>query len=216
MAPYGTLSLSPVLRLTYWIVLCMAGGLGAALARYGLNAKRPDSSLIAQAIAQSLGASLVVYIILVCYSVTYYETLTVTHLITLPVFIWIISIIICGFGVLMAARKEQSDTTQRPALFERIKPSLRQSDIYALCAEDHYVRVFTSGGEDLILMRLSDAIKETVPLIGLSTHRSWWVAESGVKSVKKKSGKTEIILKNDRSVPVSRNNLKRIKDAAWI
>jgi len=71
-------------------------------------------------------------------------------------------------------------------------------------------------GEELILMRLSDAIKETAPLKGLQTHRSWWVAEAGIKSVKKQDGKLSITLKNDATAPVSRNKAKIVREAGWV
>ena len=216
MAPYGTHALKPLLRLTYWVVLCMAGGTGAAFAKLWLKTKHPQSKLWVQAVTHSFGATVIVYIILIGFTLTYYKTTTFTHLITLPFFIWIIGIIICGFGVLMEARHRTHEPPSRPALYERLKPSLRQSDIYALCAEDHYVRVYTSSGEDLILMRLSDAIKDVTPLIGISVHRSWWVAERGVKAVKKKSGKAEIILKNEQIAPISRNRLKQVRASGWI
>lgn len=65
-------------------------------------------------------------------------------------------------------------------------------------------------------MRLSDAISELAPLPGLSPHRSWWVAESGVAKTLRQDGKTMINLRNDISVPVSRLKVKTLKDAGWI
>jgi len=198
----------------------MAGGLGAGLTKFWMDSRYPAAKLWMQALVQSIGATLCVYVILVGFSVSQYDNVGLTHYLLLPLFIWVVSILICGFGVLMNARKTETKlepaSPARPPLFARLKPKLRKSEIYALCAEDHYVRVITSGGEDLILMRLSDAIKETVPLIGIPTHRSWWVAEAGVKSVSKKSGKLEIQLKNDLIIPVSRSGMKRVKDAAWV
>ncbi len=101
-------------------------------------------------------------------------------------------------------------------MYERLKPSLRSAEIYALMAEDHYVRVYTSNGEDLILMRLSDAIKEVGDLKGLSVHRSWWVAEGGVKAAKKSDGKIILELHSGQVAPVSRSNQKQVKQSGWI
>ena len=67
----------------------------------------------------------------------------------------------------------------------------------------------------MVLMRLTDAIKEASPQIGLSPHRSWWVAENGVETVKRSNGKTEIVLKSGHQVPVSRNGSKTLRDAGW-
>ena len=167
------------------------------------------------ALAQSLGATIVVSALLIGFTVTVYPVSNLSDLTILPVYIWIISLLICGFGVLFEARHPKDGFPKRAALYERLKPALRQSEILALSAEDHYVRVITANGEDLILMRLKDAISETAPLIGLSPHRSWWVAEIGVKSIQKSNGKTEITLRDDRTVPVSRNGVKRIREAGW-
>ena len=137
----------------------------------------------------------------------------------MPFYIWIIAAIICTVGELMRRGKGaelRSGDIVRPAILERLKPSLRSADIYALSAEDHYVRVHTSKGDDLILMRLTDAVKETAPINGLSTHRSWWVAEQGVETGQKRDGKTSLLLKSGIEAPVSRNNAKAVRDAGWV
>jgi len=40
---------------------------------------------------------------------------------------------------------------------ERLPPKFRDADLYAINSEDHYVRIHSSAGEHMILMRLSDA-----------------------------------------------------------
>ena len=50
------------------------------------------------------------------------------------------------------------------------------AELYAIESEDHYLRVHTSAGQELILMRLADAVRELAGVEGLQTHRSWWVA----------------------------------------
>ncbi|HHL42876.1 MAG TPA: LytTR family transcriptional regulator, partial [Hellea balneolensis] len=115
-------------------------------------------------------------------------------------------------GMLLRKSKAPAPSSPaRPAIYERLAPKLRTADIYALAAEDHYVRVITSNGDELVLMRLSDAIKDMAPLPGLSPHRSWWVAESGVEKVTK----SEIILKSGQSVPISRTGKKAVREAGW-
>jgi hypothetical protein len=65
---------------------------------------------------------------------------------------------------------------------ERLPPKLRGADIYAVEAEDHYLRLHTSQGSDLILLRLADAVAELEGIEGAQTHRSWWVARGAVVS----------------------------------
>lgn len=215
MAPYGTQSMSVAVRAIYWIGLCMAGGLGAATAQSLRVRYRPLVPLWQKAFFQSLGSTTAVTLILVGFTIWQFGNPGWQHILMLPVFVWTVSILICGFGVLLEARKHTEETPARPALFERLRPGLRRAEIYALSAEDHYVKVMTSAGDDLILMRLSDAAKETAPILGLSPHRSWWVAEQAVLNVTSKSGKTKLELVNGAQVPVSRTGLKHVHDAGW-
>ena len=57
------------------------------------------------------------------------------------------------------------------------------SDIIALEMEDHYVRVHTALGSELVLMRLRDAVVHVSDIDGRQTHRSWWVARGAVEDV---------------------------------
>src|SRR5690606_15189181 len=67
-------------------------------------------------------------------------------------------------------------TPDPPRFLTRLPHRLKGAAIRAVEAEDHYLRVHTDQGSDLILMRLSDAVKELEGLDGAQTHRSWWVA----------------------------------------
>jgi DNA-binding LytR/AlgR family response regulator len=71
-------------------------------------------------------------------------------------------------------------------------------------------------GETMILMRLADAIRELAALEGLQTHRSWWVARQGLADVTKGDGRVTLKLKSGVEAPVSRANLKVVKDAGWL
>jgi hypothetical protein len=56
----------------------------------------------------------------------------------------------------------ESDAPPISRLAERLPPNLR-APIICLEMEDHYVRVHTSRGSALVLMRLGDAMKEAAP-----------------------------------------------------
>ena len=83
-------------------------------------------------------------------------------------------------------------------------------------AEDHYLRLHTSRGEDLILMRLSDALGELEGLEGAQTHRSWWVAKSAIGEVKRGDGRATIVLPNGKEAPVSRTYARALRKAGWL
>jgi DNA-binding LytR/AlgR family response regulator len=98
---------------------------------------------------------------------------------------------------------------------ERLPAKLKGAVIYAVSAEDHYLRLHTSKGADLLLMRLADAIVELEGLEGAQTHRSWWVARDAVEGARREGDRAVLVLKGGVEAPVSRPNVKPLKDAGW-
>ena len=102
-----------------------------------------------------------------------------------------------------------------PRFLDRMPAKLRGASLYAVEAEDHYLRLHTDRGSDLILMRLTDAVAELEGLEGAQTHRSWWVAKAAVDSVRREGGRALLRLKSGTEAPVSRSYLKALKDEGW-
>ncbi len=103
-----------------------------------------------------------------------------------------------------------------PARFlERLPPKLRGARLIAVQAEDHYLRLHTDRGSDLILMRLADALTELEGLEGAQTHRSWWVARDAVVSVARGDGRAALTLDGGAVAPVSRRYAKALREAGW-
>ena len=102
-----------------------------------------------------------------------------------------------------------------PKFLDRLPPRLRGAELFAVEAEDHYLRLHTSLGQDLILMRLADALVELEGLEGAQTHRSWWVARAAVTSVERLDGRAVLTLKDGAEVPVSRGFARALRTAAW-
>jgi hypothetical protein len=99
---------------------------------------------------------------------------------------------------------------------ERLPFRLRDAELYAVEAEDHYLRVRTSRGSELILMRLSDALSELEGLEGAQTHRSWWVAKAGIADVRRADGRATLTLKDGSEAPVSRSHARTLREAGWL
>jgi len=99
---------------------------------------------------------------------------------------------------------------------ERLPKKYHAAKLYAVSSEDHYVQVHTSHGTELILMRLSDVVKELSDVDGLQTHRSWWVAREGIVESVRKNGKYGLVLKSGVTAPVSRSFSKTVRDANYI
>jgi DNA-binding LytR/AlgR family response regulator len=54
-------------------------------------------------------------------------------------------------------------------------------EILAVHVEDHYLRLYTSTGSQLVYMTMSDALAQLGGADGLQVHRSWWVARRAVR-----------------------------------
>jgi hypothetical protein len=102
-----------------------------------------------------------------------------------------------------------------PKFIARLPAKLKGAEIYAVEAEDHYLRLHTSLGQDLILVRLSDAIAELEGLEGAQTHRSWWVAKGAVAEAERLDGRAVLTLKDGTEAPVSRGFARELRAAGW-
>lgn len=101
----------------------------------------------------------------------------------------------------------ESDFEQKtpPEFMRRLSPKVI-GQLWALSAERHYVRVTTDAGEELLLMRLSDAVEQCSAMNGLQVHRSHWIHHEGIKRLVRANGKMCVELKNGKHLPVSRSN----------
>jgi DNA-binding LytR/AlgR family response regulator len=110
----------------------------------------------------------------------------------------------------------ESGETPVTTFLDRLPVKFRTAELHAISSEDHYLRVHTSLGEELILMRLADAVRELSGADGLQVHRSWWVAKSGVTEEKRVDGRSLLVLPSGTEVPVSRSYRNKAKDAGLI
>jgi len=109
-----------------------------------------------------------------------------------------------------------NETKSEIQLFARLPFKFKKAQILAINAEDHYLRVHTSVGDTMILMRLYDAIKELEGIEGSQTHRSWWVAKDAITEIVKGDGRTNFRLSNHVLAPVSRSFQNALKAQNWL
>lgn len=121
-------------------------------------------------------------------------------------------------GVTMLFKVSEKTSDEKPKtltndirFFEKIPKKLGR-DLISLNSQDHYIKVTTSMGSDLILMRLSDAIIELEGADGIQPHRSWWVSKKHVFEIKTENSKKVIELSNGDLVPVSRSKIKDVSE----
>ncbi len=115
-------------------------------------------------------------------------------------------------------KKEPVKQTVKPVqtqLHDRLSPGF-SSPIIALGVEDHYVRVHSAERSEMLLLRLSDAIRETKPLEGMQVHRSWWVSRDAIVTSKREGRNLRLSLSGGLEVPVSRAYVTKLKQTGWI
>jgi LytTr DNA-binding domain len=108
---------------------------------------------------------------------------------------------------------ESAKPAHDPALVEFAArlPRRLGTDIVALTAELHYLRVYTRQGDALILMSFGRAIEALQVVAGMAVHRSHWVALSHVVGLEIEGDRAFCRLDTGLTVPVSRSNRARLR-----
>lgn len=143
-------------------------------------------------------------------------------------YVYVVSLVLTFVAFLYVSREEARAAAERlnnegaPAqplgsgFLARLPARYRTATLYAVSSEDHYLRVHTDLGEELILMRLSDAVDLLSGLEGMQVHRSWWVARRGIADARRENDKAVLVLKSGTEAPVSRTYLKAVRDAGFL
>ncbi len=223
LGPFGSAAAPLYLRVSYWLLLCVGGtvlGVATSALVCGLfdpEDRRPLLMAVVTALAMTPPGTLGVYFMtkgLFGGKAPYGDLLAYTG----PVFA--VSLAITLVNVLAGRRPLETHANVKadarpPRFLERLPAKLRGADLHAVEAEDHYLRLHTSRGSDLILMRLSDAIAELDGLEGAQTHRSWWVAKRAVTGARRLDGRAVLELPGGVEAPVSRNYARALKAEGW-
>jgi hypothetical protein len=101
------------------------------------------------------------------------------------------------------------------AFRRRLSAKRRAARLIAIEAHDHYLKVHTDAGEELITLRFADALAELEQAHGWRVHRSWWVAAEAVEGVRWRRGAGELRLAGGLEAPISRTYAPVLKDAGW-
>jgi len=95
-------------------------------------------------------------------------------------------------------------------------PPILHGDLLCLKAEDHYLRIFSDRGESLVLAGLGATVASLPVDEGMLTHRSYWVAKSGIARTFRKGRRQFFELTNGFTVPISRSRLPVLRQAGWL
>lgn len=99
---------------------------------------------------------------------------------------------------------------------KRLSAKRRGARLIAIEAEDHYLRVHTDAGDELITAKFAEAVAELTLAHGFQVHRSWWVAADAIEKVQWRRGSGEARLAGGLIAPVSRTHAPGLRHAGWV
>ncbi|MGZ5986730.1 MAG: LytTR family DNA-binding domain-containing protein [Caulobacteraceae bacterium] len=217
---FGSDSAALPARYAYWFGLMFLGWIwGVAISRFFFRAQWARSTVWPRVVVSSLVIAIpfsVVVALVGHYGLgAHYVARDIPELVGS---VTAITLVMVTINVLVDRSMEGvTQASAEPARFlERLPLKLRGAEIWAVEAEDHYLRLHTSKGQDLILMRLSDAIVELEGIEGAQAHRSWWVAREAITSAERGDGRATLTLKDGAQVPVSRTYARLLRERGWI
>ena len=217
---FGTDRAGLALRLAYWLALMLGGWMwGMVVSRYFFRNVAKGPSVWWRVAAASLVLALPFSVVVRYASIWVLNGhLPLSEFPTLIVSVTGVAFVMMSINVLVARQGEgvTSASATPPKFLERLPLKLRGAEIWAVEAEDHYLRLHTSKGQDLILMRLSDAIAELEGIEGAQVHRSWWISRDAITEAKRGDGRATLTLRDGAEAPVSRTYAGILRERGWI
>lgn len=219
---FGTDIVPLWVRFAYWVPLILVGAVWATLcARLIERVIDPDERpwLTVAALSAATAGPVVVLVWLVTGLVFESRIYPLNRLVYFIGPVLVVTVAISALNVFLSRSppvQTHAGAGGVPARFlDRLPPRLRGATLHAVQAEDHYLRLHTDRGSDLILMRLSDAVAELEGLEGARTHRGWWVARDAVRDVSRGDGRATLTLEGGIVAPVSRRYARALREAGW-
>lgn len=224
LGPFGTAEVPLLMRHLFWLICIVGGGLigvttDALLAR---RLTRPWRRLPVTVAAMTPAVTLLVMAV---GAAMFGQQ---RRLIEVALLLW--QVFVVSLAVMTARalvwrepkRLVEVRTIVAPPLPEaeaafrrRLTARRRLARLIAVEAYDHYLRVHTDAGEELVTARFADALDELAGAHGLRIHRSWWVAGDAIEGVTWRRGAGEARLAGGLTAPVSRSYATTVREAGW-
>lgn len=225
--PYGSNSNAPfLLNFGIWLLLIFSGSIVGELTVAAYYRLRPNGPawlmIMITSLVTAAGVTFVIYALTFLTGgyirvgdgpihIIYFYVLVIAVAMTLTGYT--VSRAFAAAGPDFATAADEKDSVSK--FLHRLPVRFHSADLWAVTSEDHYCRVYTSLGSDLILIRISDVDRELADADGLRVHRSWWVARKGVARADRSDGRLKLVLHSGEEVPVSRSYQAAVKDAGF-
>ena len=215
LGPFGSITAPALVRFIYWPGVILGGGIIGVMVDE-LGGRRLSNPWL-RWIFSSVVMTPAVCVLVVFASIWAFGPQQSRHWLDL---IWQVFVIAAGvMGIRQLIEKptttpEASAETRADEAFRlRLSARHRGARLIAVEAEDHYLRVHTDQGSELISLRFSDALGELAGVAGFQVHRSWWAAAGAIEGVRWRRGRGELQLAGGLVAPVSRTYAARLKAA---
>jgi hypothetical protein len=221
LGPYRTLETPQALRTAYWLIAVFGSGLAGIVVDRAIARRVRGFWLRIAAVSILLTPPITLYI----YALNAIMLDLPRRWWLLPQLGWqvlVVMLLLMTLRALLWRRVVETRTVVMPPLPEaerhfrlRLSARRRAARLIALEAEDHYVRVHTDSGSELVAMRFSEALDELAHAYGFRLHRSWWVAAEAIEGVRWSRGRGEVRLAGGVVAPVSRSYADTLRSAGW-
>ena len=235
LGPFGTFDLPFWRRLVFWVpVVWLNWAIAEAAARslfHRFAARLPLTNLTLPLLTSLFVSPLTVAVVFgVAWALNaslnssvasiYWKVLLVTLAVMLPTYAWSVARSKRASEALdraidAALQDETENRSPGEDSFRRRWPSSLRGRLLFLEMEDHYLRIHTSEGSDVILCRMEDAAHE-LQGHGLRVHRSYWVAKDAVGGARRQGQNWRLRLTDGREVPVGRTYRGSVRAAGWL
>lgn len=221
LGPYRSLDVPPLRRTIYWLLAIIGGGAIGILIDFAIRKRIRGlwRAVLGVAILMTPPVTLFVWTL---NAGMLGQKVGPGDLLTLGWQVFVIALLVMAMRAFLWRPAIETRTIVMPPLPEaerafrmRLSAKRRGARLIAIEAEDHYVRIHTDQGSELLTMRFSDALQELAQVHGHQLHRSWWAAGDAIEEVRWQRGSGEARLAGGLTAPVSRSFAASLREAGW-
>jgi DNA-binding LytR/AlgR family response regulator len=213
-------------RLAYWLVLLFLGQAVVFAVRSLMGRLRlsPANTALATLAVCALASVPVTVLVWLVTAFALSESLDPARLPAFYIPVVVVIAAMAAISFLLQRRPRETHAQSTPGgstsgiapIVTRLPLRLKSAAIHAVQAEDHYIRVHTDAGSDLVLMRFADALDALQGIEGAQVHRSWWVARAAVTGACRERGRICLVLNGGTKAPVSRSYVRALRHEGWL